>query len=165
MCRTERIRGKCRWIISRGHSHDMRRRAYIYSRARTNAEPAGTTEESHNAKANVPNVYNLGSSAFELRFGAWHFAYLKSLHVSARSASTKYGTRFLSRLSSLLAARVNRFIVLFFALFNFALDRSRFRYWRIPVLRHFAIFSTFSLSLSLVWREKTCSRYFSRIYK
>jgi len=37
----------------------------------TNAElgDPGATEESHKAKANVPNVYNLGSSASELRPG------------------------------------------------------------------------------------------------
>lgn len=37
----------------------------------TNADSGdpGATEESHKAKANVPNVYNLGSSASELRSG------------------------------------------------------------------------------------------------
>lgn len=48
----------------------------------THAEPEdpGATEESHKAKANVPNVYNLGSSASELR--TWlGLAYLKSFHV------------------------------------------------------------------------------------
>lgn len=43
-------------------------------------EDPGATEESHKAKANVPNVYNLGSSASELR--TWlGLAYLKSFHV------------------------------------------------------------------------------------
>lgn len=42
--------------------------AYTRNECRAGGDP-GATEESHKAKANVPNVYNLGSSASELRPG------------------------------------------------------------------------------------------------
>lgn len=42
--------------------------AYARNECRAPEDP-GATEESHKAKANVPNAYNLGSSASELRTG------------------------------------------------------------------------------------------------
>lgn len=53
------ILGRCR-TISRGQ-HDAR----VYEEG--NAQDPRAIEESRNVKANVPNVYNLGSSASELR--------------------------------------------------------------------------------------------------
>lgn len=116
--------------VSRNAARSFRAGNTVHAYVRgTNAEPGdpGATEESHKAKANVPNVYNLGSSASELRpvsriLNPSTYYYLPYWNTY------KYGYT-LSFPPTAVLVLLNCFIVLSFSFsfFRFALDWSRFR--------------------------------------
>jgi hypothetical protein len=85
----------------------------------------GATEESHNAKANVPNVYNLGSSTSALRSGQASRTLNPSTYYCLSEYLLNTGTYSLSH-SPCIGVLLNCFIVLSFPLFFIADSESAY---------------------------------------